>query len=256
MPKSPNCTGAPLYKGRVDVSITYPSPDETLLTTPVDLPTSEPAEAQISYTLGSQHMPTWSPYELEHVKSAILYALGKNASGSSVSIYYRVLKNGVSVATGSQVRAAGSYYLWSHYQFFDVQSGDVLECKLWAGAAGCNWDGKAVLVYPTRIGPKGEVLLDVGTPTIESVYGLTIANYGMLSSLVLYPFSVANSSVSWFQGGVAGAIQTHRQSGLGIVVYSDRSLGSAVSGSTTNRGTWYGNSVPSRIVYTPSNLRV
>lgn len=154
MARSPNCTGAPTYRGRVDVSISYPDPYEPpLLDPPEALPTSEPTTAQIEITITSAMLPVWSPYELEHVKTAILYAAGKNTSGATRTVYYRILKNGVNIATGSGSTVNGDNYTYTHYNFLDVNVGDVLGCKLWANGVGCNWAYKSAIVVPTRCGP-------------------------------------------------------------------------------------------------------
>ena len=259
MARSPNCTGAPLFKGRVDVTITYPDPDETLLETPVALPTSEPAEAQISYTLGSQHMPVWSPFELEHKKLAILYAAGRNTGGSAATVYFRVLKNGVNVATGSQSVGAGYFYNQSHYRFFDVSSGDALSCKLWANAAGVNWDRAAVLVWPTRIGPKGQVLADAIAHEYGFPYNLTFsgARYGEYA--YLYPFSNSETiCAAWYStGDKLPVVQSHATYGIARVGYGDKQLGSLpMAFSASTRAQCAFNQCFTRLSYTPLNLRV
>lgn len=259
MPKPPNCTGAPLYKGRVDVSITYPSPDETLLDTPIDLPTSEPAEAQISYTLGSQHMPTWSPYELEHVKTAILYAAGENTGSSAVTVYHRILKNGVNVATGSFSVSADRYYSQNHCNFLNVSIGDTLSCKLWAGAAGVNWDASAVLIWPTRIGPKGQVLTNIIAHDYGYTYSLSFAGSMFTGDCSLYPYNNSDLMTSSWQnaGDIVSAIQSHAVYGIARIGYGDRD-GSMLASSFVpgSRATCAINRCFKRLSYTPLNLRV
>jgi len=259
MARSPNCTGAPLYKGRVDVTISYPDPDETLLETPVALPTSEPGTAQISYTLASGHMPVWSPFELEHIKTAVLYAAGKNTSGSAITVYYRVLKNGVSVATGSGSVAAGYYYTWSHYRFLDVVVGDVLSCKLWASSADMKWDYKAVLVWPTRIGPKGRLLVNATADEYSAVYTLTLGTPLRQDREVFYtPFDLdpGGQKIYWRKSLPFPVIQTTEVRGLGCVEFGDIQLSTQLLTSATYHPYWYGNKCFKRISYTPLNLRV
>ena len=250
MARSPNCTGAPLYQGRVDVSISYPDPDETLLETPVDLPTSEPAEAQISYTLASRHMPTWSPFELEHVKTAILYVAGENTSGVSRTVYYRVRKGDTSVATGSMNVPKGTVFTMSHYRFLGAQTGDVLRCSLWANGTGCNWNHGCVVVMPTRIGPSNMI----------------VAHLSILAS-TFYPV------LSGFGGSITGLLLQHADSDNGPYVYGtiQRVLmfsgaeyrllrlitGDSGQGSSyATYASYFTNYVPTRIAYTPLNLRV
>lgn len=161
MARSPNCTGAPLFKGRVDVTITYPDPDIQTLDTPEALPTSEPTTAQVSTTVASSHLATWTPFELEHVNAAVLYAAGTNSSGGSRTVYYRILLNGQNVYTGSQSIPDGYTYAWTFSGFPPVAQGDVLACKLWANGTGCDWHQKGLDVLPSRVGPKGQVVIDV-----------------------------------------------------------------------------------------------
>jgi hypothetical protein len=259
MARSPNCTGAPLFKGRVDVSISYPDPDETLLETPVALPTSEPAEAQISYTLASGHMPVWSPYELEHVKTAFMYVGGINTTGATVTVYYRVLKNGVSIATGSGSVATGNYYTWSHYRFLDVVAGDMLSCKLWASSADVKWDYKAVLVWPTRIGPKGCLLANATADEYSAVYTLTLGTPFRHDRGVYYtPFDSDPSGMKiyWRKSLTFPVIRTTEVRGLGCVEFGDIQLSTQLAASATYHPYWYGNNCFKRLSYTPLNLRV
>ena len=161
MARNPNCTGAPTYRGRVDVTITYPDPDIQTFDTPEALPTSEPATAQVSMTVASSHLATWTPFELEHVNAAVLYAAGTNSSGSTRIVYYRILLNGQHVYTGSSTVLKGYTYAWSFIGFPPVAQGDVLACKLWANDSGCNWHQKVLDVLPSRVGPKGQVVTDI-----------------------------------------------------------------------------------------------
>lgn len=258
MARSPNCTGAPLYKGRVDVTISYPDPDETLLETPVALPTSEPGTAQISYTLASGHMPVWSPYELEHVKTAILYAAGKNTGGSAVTVYYRILKNGTSVATGSASVSAGQYYTGSHAQFLDAKVGDALSCKLWASVSGVNWDYKAILVWPTRIGPKGQSIAAFTAHGFGAVYALTLGNPDVAASglCAFYPFGSSNPKIDWAQGYALKAAWSDELYGFARVGVGDMALNSYISSHWVYHPAYYTLPGFTRISYTPLNLRV
>ncbi|MGD9663565.1 MAG: hypothetical protein AB7U63_20170 [Porticoccaceae bacterium] len=150
-----------IHRALQSYTITYPTPDETLLATPEPLPTSEPATPQIEFTIGPQHVPVVSPEGLNYVLTAILYAAGKNTDAASQTVYYRILKNGVSVATGSYSVSADRFYTWEHYNFYDVKIGDVLACKLWATNVNVNWDYKALVIWPTRIGPENIMIQDI-----------------------------------------------------------------------------------------------
>ena len=163
MARSPNCTGAPWFRGRVDVSITYPDPDETPLETPVVLPTSEPASPQVSYTLATKHLPTWSPYELPHSKMMMLYAGGKNTSGGTLTAYWRVKVNGANHSTGSGTGVSADAY-WTLNSLnlpIPASVGDTVDVYLWASRANAELQYKAFACCPTRIGPYDIALADV-----------------------------------------------------------------------------------------------
>lgn len=150
--RRPNVTGAPLVAPLVTTSFTYPAWDWTTESQGF-LPISEPAQPQYSVTLGAEHMPVWTPYELPHIKTACLIVAGTNPGPTTGFIYYRVLKNGVSVATGSQSVVGVAFWSHCHYRFFDVKAGDVLAVKTWADKPNAYiHDFYRVVVYPTRIG--------------------------------------------------------------------------------------------------------
>lgn len=143
---------AGLVQPKQTVTITLPSPQEELLATPEALPTAEPATSQIVFTIQEGNLPSLPP-GATCIYTALLYAAVKNNSASSVTVYYRLLKNGSSVATGSAAVASGYFCTWTfvNRNFYDVKAGDILECRLWAAATGVVWDYKALAVCPTRI---------------------------------------------------------------------------------------------------------
>jgi hypothetical protein len=254
MARSPNCTGAPLFKGRVDVTITYPDPYEPPLLDPAEaLPTSEPTTAQIEITITSAMLPVWSPFELEHIKTAVLYVSGKNTNTSTVSVYYRLLKNGVSVATGSGGVGAGNFYGATLCQFFDAVEGDVVACKLWSNIAGCNWDFKGLGVMPTRIRPQASVVSDIAMSASKRYPGFSIQGAYFREFLYI----VHDDSFAWgvdtdmaARAAISGPLY-----GLTRVGRGDMIQGGVVSQRSDNRQ-FYLNMVPTRISYTPLNLRV
>lgn len=254
MARSPNCTGAPTYRGRVDVTITYPDPDETLLETPVALPTSEPAEAQISYTLASGHMPVWSPYELEHVKVATLCASGRNSSSSTKSVYYRLLRNGVSTNTGSSGIAAGCYYTFTAVCFLDIAAGDVLSCKLWTENG--TYDYTATWVTATRIGPA-----DIPVHGIVVVANKTLPKHSNFDIMVPAGVQLQHGDVSVTDTVYDTIVKKLLLPGVNYrllrMYYGDVSSPVVLSsGSVNYRPRRIDSFRPTRISYTPLNLRV
>ena len=254
MARSPNCTGAPLFKGRVDVSISYPDPDIQTLDTPEALPTSEPATAQVSMTVASSHLATWSPFELEHIDCAILYAAGQNTSGSAITVYYRVEKNGASIATGSGSVPAGNFYTWSHYRFPEAQIGDVLTCKLWASASGCDWRKKALAIWPSSIGPKGQPIVEL---VFHSIILRSVGTTVSPNPVLLYPV-ISGSPPSYITtSGVRIALWlSNSVYGLGVVHAGEASRTSSMYSSALHELYTVVNYAITRIAYTPLNLRV
>lgn len=257
MARSPNCTGAPTYRGRVDVTITYPGPDETPLETPVVLPTSEPAEAQISYTLASGHMPVWSPFELEHIKCAAMFFCVRNASSADASLYWRTLLNGVSVSTGSSTLYKNYMVTRSMYCFRDVVAGDVLSCKLWSSVVDCSFDYSGIAVFPSRIGPRNEMVADV-VLTTTPYFTLQGTYPGMLNATMQVRHLTMFALVS--DKPYSGELLLPKPPYALVCAYHgdiwapyEAASGWAISATRPDNMRGY---VPSRIAYTPLNLRV
>jgi hypothetical protein len=143
---------SPLFTSLKTLNITYQTPQETLLGTPETLPTSEPATPQISYTVAQSDLPTFnmSPYQ----KKWVAIVIGAGKAVTAATIYYRMKKNGASVATGSSSVSANYYYTRECF-FYDVAVGDVLELALWSNQTDSNWDYKAYQIQVSRL-----ILLD------------------------------------------------------------------------------------------------
>lgn len=142
---------AGLVQPKQVVTITLPTPREELLATPEELPTAEPAASQIVYTVQQSDLPVLPP-GASCMYTALLYVAGKNAGAASAYVYCRLIRNGVSQITGSACfPSSGQYYTVNAYMFNGVAVGDTIECRLWAGAAGVNWDYRALVVSPTRL---------------------------------------------------------------------------------------------------------
>ena len=130
----------PLFTSRKVLNITYKSAQETLLATPQTLPTAEPATPQIGYTVAEADLPTLSMSV--YSKKWVAYVIGAGKFVTIGTLYWRMKKNGASVATGSYSVDSNYYYTVSAY-FFDVAVGDLLELALWSTRTDSNWDYKA-----------------------------------------------------------------------------------------------------------------
>jgi len=146
--------GPLMYSPRTD-SLTYPAAQETYDPVGTALPTSEPVENQISYTVQESDLPVSTDKAAAMKFTALLYGGGRNTGVSSATVYYRVLKNGSSVMTGNASVAANNYYTISCYQLYDVKVGDVIELRLWASAATLDHRYKAMVVIASRYVPGG-----------------------------------------------------------------------------------------------------
>lgn len=167
---------------------------ETLLGTALTLPTTEPATAQVSFTVQASDLPTISP-SVPMLYNAALQASGKIGAVASV-VSYRVLKNGVSVAQASGASAVATQF-WSHthWRTFDVQVGDVLEIKYWAAQADVTLDFYGLIIYPSQpdITKRGTILKDLAITNMTTLPAFattfTVANS---QSMVFYPFAATN----------------------------------------------------------------
>jgi len=262
MARSPNCTGAPLFKGRVDVSISYPDPDETPLETPVALPTSEPASPQVSFTLATKHLPIWSPYELPHSKMMMLYAGGKNTSGGTLTVYWRVKVNGANRSTGSNTNVGANAY-WTLNSLnlpIPASVGDTVDVYLWASGANVELQYKAFACCPTRIGPYDIAIADVvvvldgyypvltkgPNPNPTSPGPWRVPMSGTDQDLIFYLQSSASMRV----------IAPYPAWRLLRAFYGDGNTTNQANASATYMPYYSRNYRITRIAYTPLNLRV
>jgi len=126
---------------------------ENLQSTPTSLPTSEPAESQISITLTEADLPVVKLNDSPNIPTityiALVYAGGQNTDTASQTVYWRMLKNGSSLSTGS-FSVSASYYWTISAGFFDVVAGDTIELRLWASSTNVNWDYDAYACQASR----------------------------------------------------------------------------------------------------------
>jgi len=177
----------PILSGLKDLRITYKTPYESLQATPTSLPTTEPATSQIIYTVAEADLPNFNMTVESRIIVALMYAGGKNTDAAAQTVYWRMLRNGASVATGSGSISAD--YFWTLSSFFtNVAVGDVLEIRLWATATTVNWDYEArqlqfsrvallekyVLLLCNFIGLSAQPVLTLGTPSVVSTGSLFI----------------------------------------------------------------------------------
>jgi hypothetical protein len=73
---------------------------------------------------------------------------------TAATIYYRMLINNTSIATGSGSVAANYYWTWN-CGFFGagLKIGDVLAVKVWSNQTDSDWRHKGMTVMATRVAP-------------------------------------------------------------------------------------------------------
>jgi len=147
--------------------------------TPTSLPTSEPAESQISITLTEADLPVVKLNDSPNIPTitylAYVYARGQNVYPASQTVYWRMLKNASSLSNGSFSVDADYYWTISAF-FFDVSAGDTIELRLWASSSNVNWDYDAYACPCSRLySYSSETVVDLWLKTCE------IATYPSLS---------------------------------------------------------------------------
>lgn len=153
MAKQPSCTGVPFFGSPIDITLTYPAMKTSTGLTTV-LPTTEPATAQISYTIEEGDLPSTSipiPYRLAIFLPYAIY----NGTGSARLISWRHEINGSSVNT-SYINVGNNYYLSNTLSIgagyaTPLVVGDVITVKLWGAASGIELRSHSFFVVPTRI---------------------------------------------------------------------------------------------------------
>lgn len=115
------------------------------------LPSTEGATNQVSFTIQSSDLPTLSPAPLSFKYLACVIVSGK-CGATSTTINYRIFKNGSSVITSNTpAHTANFYWTQSHWRWFDVSIGDVLDVRTWASVTDATIDYAALVVYPANV---------------------------------------------------------------------------------------------------------
>ena len=238
MPKIPAFSHLPLYNGPMQIGITWPAVRETTGLTDA-LPTSEPASAQITYTIQATDLPTLNvliPYRY----IPFLYAYGRVTGGTDRSISYRVELNGTSIATGNLGTVTNNNYYciygWNWGANY-VAVGDVLTLKLWASGAGAALSAHALIGHMNRplYGKKRAVIwgayggsnsfvleTTAGAPSFGNPYteAAVYFSYPTDSTAITNNYSILIPTA-----GVPNAIMAREDYGLYTMIYPDRYAG-------------------------------
>lgn len=244
-------TGKVAYGTQKTFAITIAAPRETLDGSPTVLPTTEPATSQISFTVQTSDLPTITPSPNSMKYVAILYGAGKNTDAASQTVSYRILKNGVSVATGSiTATPTNNFYTVSCYQFYDVVVGDVLELRLWATSANVNYDYYAIAVLPTRVS-FGKAYLNKDVVYGSAVTALLISGTpNAVSSPQPYIYPTTSNTLNLFSAGITvNALNWHSTYNAFQAYHGDNQLGVIGGNHATNRPSYRGGTTISSISF-------
>lgn len=239
----------PLLTSRKTLNINYKAASETLLATPETLPTTEPATPQIGFTVASADLPTFGMDAYKKIWVALVIGAGRFVTAGT--LYWRMKKNGASVATGS-VTVSTNYYYTVNAFFYNVAVGDLLELALWSSVTDSGWDYKAYQVQVSRLilMNKPRLLVPCNFSSITAQPVLTLGNPLVAATNVLYPYhldiglptiSAAINYASLQPGDLYGMFRIYR----GDVLTSNTALART---SSAYRPYYDRNYVPSQMI--------
>jgi len=166
------------------LNFSYPSAVENnYWAAPVALQTTEPGTPQQSWTVTSTMLPSCSQGGVAITVCAQIYVSGYNSNASTVTLYYRVKRSGVSLTTASTTTAATTYYtlhIRGITPSINVQVGDTLDLFLWASTTGVDHRYNAIVFFPGRIriqNPAGSDVFD------ETYHHITYSNFSKYPTL-------------------------------------------------------------------------
>jgi len=179
---------------KVLITFTHKAPSETLMSTPVSLPTSKPSTPQLSIEITSEMMPT-SDVAPESVGYQLaVYVAGKNTDTVAQTVYVEVVLNGTTVISRSTSVSAGYYWTFSGF-VSNVDVGDVVDVYMWATSSLVNWDYYAYQVQVMRVAYwSGSLVYDLaftsagagltkGSPSVASTGNLYVYTQGLVAAV-------------------------------------------------------------------------
>lgn len=205
------------------------NPNDTSFTT--SLPTTQTSTIGMTYTIQQSDFPVITPISTYALYSACAYLGGHNATGSTVTLYWTVYKNGATIASSSYTVSNNWFWALSIYPtaFQNIQVGDIINIQVWASSINMTYDYCACNVYASRIisNKLNQVVKDLtfsnfatpiytgfqsidggsslGTVYIENpvVYCGTGTNYGMnILTTTTFPIYQQQSTYGIFRGNI------------------------------------------------------
>ena len=185
----------PFVKIEQVIRISLKTPEENSFA-PVLLPSTEPAVAQYSKTLVAEDFPTVSPSNLEYMAIAFCGFVGQNTATATRTIYWRMFKNGTSIANGSfSVSASYFYRIFAIWQ--GVAVGQTIAMKLWADVADVvNYDWNGFHIHLSRVVTPEGLNLPCKTE-FQSLFGVPVWNGANAPGGTVTPSSFAAHSCDY-----------------------------------------------------------
>jgi hypothetical protein len=192
-------TGKVAYGALKSFTITGATPRETLLGTPLVLPTTEPASGQITWTIQSSDLPTITPNAPMKFNASLV--CGGKVGATAATISYRILLNGTSVVQSSGASATATQF-WghTHWRTSNVQVGDTIEIRYWSNQTDTNLDFYGLIVYPSQpsIIKLGTILSPLNISSVSN--GANFVSAGLAinntQAFVIYPYN-SNQGVTY-----------------------------------------------------------
>jgi len=132
------------------IQITYPQYYEELFSPAIPLPTTEPTDPQITFTVQESDFPSVNVNLESKVYIIGIPLVSYNTTSSAIAFYFKIIRNGTAVISSYYSNTAGNYL--TIYCFYNVVSpGDVWGIKVWAGASGLNFVYWGRAIWLSRI---------------------------------------------------------------------------------------------------------
>lgn len=138
-----------LFSVPKSINISYPN--DYVDSTTSSVPTSEPGTSQLIWTVTSNDLPTVTPTPTSFINTGFLIIAGKNTSGTSRTVYWKLIKNGSTVQSGNSAVSNNYYYTINTYNSYDVKVNDVLELRIWADGTGVDIQKRGYFALVIRL---------------------------------------------------------------------------------------------------------
>jgi len=237
----------PIFTLLKEIQFSYNTYENLLSWT--SLPTSEPATSQIIYTVSEDDLPNLNMGFEQALIIAAIYAAGRNWDSVSRTVYWRMIKNGSSLANGSFTVSAMYYWTLNSF-FYDVAVGDVLELRLWADSSNVYWRYEARQLQYSRLGLFSGRNLEYFRIYAEGQPSLTLGNPSVHLTPVMYAYHRTGTYVSFVYGMDVSRWESHGTYKLYRLYYGDRYYQNSAFALTHSSSYPYydQNVVPSRIL--------